>query len=428
MAYSLGDLDRALEGVPMDVAPVSLEAGAAFFPAAALLAALWEERGTDGFERPWAPSTRTRWVTPMRDGALPVPLDVALEHMTDLAAWTTSHLPNVTSVRVSTAVYHHAGSGSVQDLAFAVGTAIEYLRAMTAAGLDLDAAVKQIAFHETVGCKFFQATAKLRALRKLWARTIEACDGDVKDRIVSAGGRGDQPPRDYPPRSLGQPPPQYRRMLRGRHRRSRRDHHASDGRRAWGRATSVARRLARNTQVILQEECHLGEVVDPAGGSWFLETLTDEMAENAWSLFQQVEAQGGMIQAATSGWIRDQIRAVEERRERDIATRKAGITGVSEHPDVFEKEFSRPTLDHAGLRAAAAGRLMKWRRDRAPVAALCDVLARQRLGSGDRWPRPSMRHALGRPSESSRRLSPGQRQGGSRTHDTFGRPTLRSRL
>ena len=263
-----------------------------------------------------------------------------------------------------------------------MATAVEYLRAMTAAGLDLDAAVKQIAFHETVGCKFFQAIAKLRALRKLWARTIEACGADVKNasclRVVVETSRRVITHRDPWVNLLRNTAACFAGVLGGADAIITLPMDA-----AVGSSDEVTRRLARNTQVILQEECHLGAVVDPGGGSWFLETLTDEMAEKAWSLFQQVEAQGGMIQAATSGWIRDQIRAVEERRERDIATRKAGITGVSEHPDVFEKEFSRPTLDHAGLRAAAAGRLMKWRRDRAPVAALYDVLARQRLGSGD---------------------------------------------
>ncbi|HKI17956.1 MAG TPA: acyl-CoA mutase large subunit family protein, partial [Isosphaeraceae bacterium] len=381
MAYSLGDLDQALKGVKLDVAPVSLEAGTAFLPAAALLAALWEERGVDGSKALGAFNADPLG-TLMRDGALPVPLDVALVQMADLATWTASHLPNVTSVRVSTAVYHHAGSGSVQDLAFAMATAVEYLRAMTNAGLDLDAATKQIAFHETVGCKFFQAIAKLRALRKLWARTIEACSADVKTasclRVVVETSRRVITHRDPWVNLLRNTAACFAGAIGGADAIITLPMDV-----AVGSSDEVTRRLARNTQVILQEECHLGEVVDPAGGSWFLETLTDEMAEKAWSLFQQVESLGGMIQAATSGWIRDQIRAVEERREQDIATRKAGITGVSEHPDVFEKEFSRPTLDYAGLRASAAGRLMKWRRGRAPVAALCDVLAKQRLGSGD---------------------------------------------
>jgi methylmalonyl-CoA mutase len=380
MVYSLGDLGEVLADVPMDVTPVSLEAGAAFLPAAALLAALWEEAGRDPPKALGAFNADPLGCL-MRDGALPVPLEVALEHMTDLAAWTAAHHPNVTSVRVSTAVYHHAGSGSVQDLAFALGTAVAYLRAMTAAGLELDAALKQIAFHETVGCKFFQATAKLRALRKLWARTIEACGADVKTasnlRVVVETSRRVLTHRDPWINLLRNTAASFAGAIGGADAIITLPMDA-----ALGSSDEVTRRLARNTQVILQEECHLGAVVDPGGGSWFLETLTDEMAEKAWSLFQQVEAQGGMIQAATSGWVRDQIRAVEELRERDIATRKAGITGISEHPDVFAKEIRRSPLDHAGLRAVAAESLMQWRRDRAPAAALRNVQVRQRPGSG----------------------------------------------
>ena len=384
MVYSLGDLDQALKGVLMDVVAVSQEAGAAFLPAAALLAALWEERGVERSKALGAFNADPLG-TLMRDGALPQPLDVALLHMADLAAWTSSRLPNVSSVRVSTAVYHHAGSDSIQDLAFAVGTAVEYLRVLTAAGLELNAAVRQIAFHETVGCKFFQSIAKLRALRKLWARATEACGADVKTasgmRVVVETSR----------RVISHRAP-WVNLLRNT---------AASFAGAVGGADAIitlpmdvavglsddsSRRLARNTQLILQEDCHLNQIVDPAGGSWFLERLTDEMAGKAWSLLQQVEGLGGMMKAATSGWIVDQIQAVEKRREQDIATRKAAITGVSEHPDVFEKELSRPTPNYSELRAKAAGRLAKWRHDRPQrdsIATLRAVVAKSGRGSGE---------------------------------------------
>jgi len=384
MVYSLGDLGQTLKGVEMDVVPVSLEAGAAFLPAAALLAALWEERGVKGSKALGAFNADPLG-TLMRDGVLPQPLDVALLHMTDLAVWTTSHLPNVSSVRVSTAVYHHAGADAVQDLAFAIGTAVEYVRAMTAAGLEFNAAVRQIAFHETVGCKFFQSIAKLRALRKLWAKAIEACGADVNAasgmRVIVETSR----------RVISDRSP-WVNLLRNT---------AATFAGAVGGADAIitlpmdvavglsdesTRRLARNTQLILQEECHLNQTVDPAGGSWFLENLTDEMAEKAWSLFQQVEGSGGMIKAATSGWIGDQIRAVEKRREQDIATRKAAITGVSVHPDVFEKELSRPTPNYLELRAKAAAQLVKWRHDHRlgdAIAALRAVVAKSGRGGGE---------------------------------------------
>ena len=382
MVYSLGDLDQALKGVQMDVVPVSLEAGAAFLPAAALLAALWEETGVEGWKVLGAFNADPLGAL-MRDGALPQPLDVALLHMTDLAAWTTSHLPNVNSVRVSTAVYHHAGANSVQDLAFAMGTAVEYLRAMTAAGLEFDAAVRQIAFHETVGCKFFQSIAKLRAIRKLWAKVMEACGADVKAasglRLIVETSRRVMTHRDPWVNLLRNTAASFAGAVGGADAIITLPMDA-----AAGLSVESTRRLARNTQLILQEECQLNQTVDPAGGSWFLEKLTDEMAERAWSLFQQVEGLGGMITAVTGGWVRDQFQAVEKRREQDIATRKAAITGVSEHTTVFEKDLSRPAPDYPELRTKAAGRLLKWRHDRRQsnsVAALGAVVAKSRRGS-----------------------------------------------
>ena len=388
MAYSLGELGRALEGVRFDSTPVSLDAGAAYLPAAALLAALWQERGADARDAE-APGQGARGAfnadplgALLRDGSLPLPLEAALEQMADLAAWTAAHLPAVTAVRVSTAVYHDAGSSSVQDLAFALATAVLYLRAMTAAGLSLEAAVRQIVLHETVGCRFFQAIAKLRALRKLWARTMEACGVEAQaassPRLVVATSRRVITHRAPWVNLLRNTAACFAGAVGGADAIITLPMDA-----AIGASDDLTRRLARNTQVILQEECRLGEVVDPAGGSWFLETLSDEMAEKAWALFREIEAQGGMVEAVTSGWIGDQIATIEQRREKDIATRKAAITGVSAHPDVFEEELKRPAPDYAALRAAAAGRLARWRRKRRdadPGAALRAVAAGQGRG------------------------------------------------
>ena len=393
-ASSLGELRQALDGVHFVGQAVSLDAGAAYLPAAALLAALWGERGAEGpgAEGPGAEGPGARGAfgadplgALLRDGSLPLPLETALEQMADLAAWTAAHQPAVTAVRVSTAVYHDAGSSSVQDLAFALATAVLYLRAMTAAGLSLEAAAGQITFHETVGCKFFQAIAKLRALRTLWARVMEACGADVRGaaspRLVVETSRRVITHRAPWVNLLRSTAACFAGAVGGADAIITLPMDA-----ALGAGDDLTRRLARNTQVILQEECRLGEVVDPAGGSWFLESLSDEMAEKAWALFREIEAEGGMARAAASGRIGARVAAVEQRREKDIATRRAAITGVSAHPDVFEDELSRPAPDYAALRAAAAGRQAAWRRERRdadPCAALRGVLAEPRRGSGE---------------------------------------------
>jgi methylmalonyl-CoA mutase len=149
---------------------------------------------------------------------------------------------------------------------------------------------------------------------------------------------------------------------------------------ALGLSDEFSRHLARNTQIILWEESHLDRVIDPAGGSWFLERLTDELAERAWALFQAIEERGGMIRAATDGWVAEQIRSVEAARDRDLATRRQAVTGVSEHPDALEQPLARPEPDRVRLRAEASTRLAAWRRDH-PVAAALEALARVAAGA-----------------------------------------------
>src|SRR4030095_5024255 len=122
-------------------------------------------------------------------------------------------------------------------------------------------------------------------------------------------------------------------------------------------STELSRRNARNTQLILAAECHLNHVIDPAGGSWYIEWYTRQLAEKAWALFQQLEAQGGMLAAATSGWVARQIDVSELKREREIATRKLPITGISEAPDASEKKLGNGAPKRVELRTAAAQRL-----------------------------------------------------------------------
>jgi methylmalonyl-CoA mutase len=176
MAYHADDLDLALANVHLAMIGVTLEAGAAFLPAAAMLAAVWRRRGVAPEEARGAFNADPLAVL-VRDGHLPVSPTTALALMADLAAWTSKHYRHVTAVRVGTTPYHHAGATAAQDLAFGMATAVEYLRAMSQVGLDLNTAARQILFSISLGTHHFLAVAKLRAARRLWARVIEACGG-----------------------------------------------------------------------------------------------------------------------------------------------------------------------------------------------------------------------------------------------------------
>ena len=137
-----------------------------------------------------------------------------------------------------------------------------------------------------------------------------------------------------------------------------------------GLPDDFSRRIARNTLLILQEEAHLNRVVDPAGGSWFIDRLTQQIADKAWGVFQQIEREGGMAKALIAGWVAEQIDPAFARRAKDIARRKEAITGVSEFPDAREERADYPPPDFAALRKTAAQRLIRRRRESRSLAEL----------------------------------------------------------
>lgn len=346
-AYDIDALGRALAGVRLDIAGIALEAGAAFLPAAALLVALARREQADLAEVRFAFDADPIAVL-AHAGSLPVPLDTALRDMTDLARWTDEHLPDSTAVCVGTHPYHSAGATSAQDLGFSVATGVRYLRALTDAGMPLDRAARQLTFSYSVGCNFFLATAKLRAARVLWTRVLEACgvDGDAAGMTMHVRpSRRVLTTRDPWVNMLRNTVCCFAGAIAGAASITSVPFDA-----ALGLPDDLSRRIARNTQIILQEESHLDRVADPAGGSWMVERQTEQLAELGWGVLQQIEAQGGIDQALASGWIADQIDEAVEPRMHNIAVRRDPITGVSEFPNLLEERVVRPEPDYAALR------------------------------------------------------------------------------
>jgi len=368
MISTTADLCGVLDHVQLDLAGAWLDAGGAFLPAAALFVTAACQAGVQPAQL-LGSFDADPLGTLVHDGRLTVPLDVALRHMADLAAWTAVNAPRMTSVRVSTRAYHDAGATSTQDLAFLLATGVEYLRAMTAAGLDIDAAAQQITFSVSLGCRFYQAIAKLRAARLLWGQVVEAGGGSPaaqRTRLHTITGRRVITTRNPMLSILRNTAAAYAGAIGGAEAITTVPIDAPGL-----LSPDLSRRNARNTQLILAEECHLNHVVDPAGGSWYVEWYTQKLAEQAWSLFQEIEAEGGMIAAATSGRIAQRINVVEAKRERDIATRKFPITGISEHANSAEPPVHHaPAPSLAERRTAAAERVAAWRRSHAPEAAL----------------------------------------------------------
>jgi methylmalonyl-CoA mutase len=229
-------------------------------------------------------------------------------------------------------VVHDAGGSEAQELAFTLASAVTYLRALEAAGVDLDLASKALSFRLTADADQFLTITKFRALRLLWARVEEACGLTPKPIFIAAETAWRMLTRRDP----------YVNMLRatvatfsaglgGANAITVLPHTL-----ALGLPDAFARRVARNTQLILLEESNLAKVADPAAGSGGIEALTRQLCDTAWSLFQEIEKAGGVLAALQRGLIQDKVRATCRAREANIARRRDVLTGASEFPNLQE--------------------------------------------------------------------------------------------
>ena len=367
MAYNVDDLDALLTGVDLGRHAIALQAGSAFLPAATVLAALWRRRSVSPATVSGAFNADPLGVL-ARDGKLPYSLPAAMTQVGELAVWTARGLPNVTAIAVATDAYHCAGATAAQDVAFSVATGVEYLRWMTKAGLDVDAAARQMLFSFSLGTHHFLAICKLRGARRLWSRVVEACGGSSAAAAMRIHARTSD-------RVLTRRDP-YVNLLRNAVGVFAAGLGGADSITSapfdtlLGPPDRFSRRIARNTLLILQEEAHLHRVIDPAGGSWFLDRLTEQIAEKGWEVFQQIERHGGMAAALQSGWVSAQIDSAFAPRAKNIARRKEGITGVSEFPNAAEDRVAREAPDVAVLRDEAIRRIAARRRERPSVVTL----------------------------------------------------------
>ena len=336
---AVADLPAVLADVELDRVPVVLDAGPAGEEAADAFLALAGERGvaadllgTLGLD-PLGLRARTG-DGPDVDAVVPPARRVAAE------------FPRVRAVVVDAMPVHGAGASDAQELGWSLAAGVAYLRALTAAGLDLDAAAGVLEFRYAATVEQFPTIAKLRAARRLWSRVTEACGSAQRQlqHVVAS------------PVVLTRRDP-YGNLLRGTVAGFAAGIGGADAvtvapfDAALGGSSPFSRRIARNTSTLLVDEAHLARVIDPAGGAWFVEALTAELAGAAWAFFQEIEAAGGARAALDSGLVAERVGEVRERRERDAASRRTPITGVSEFADLSdERDVRRIDFDERPTR------------------------------------------------------------------------------
>ncbi|WP_406378877.1 methylmalonyl-CoA mutase small subunit [Streptomyces sp. NBC_01618] len=348
-------LAAALDGVLLDLAPVSLDAGSELDAAATELLRLYAERGVD------AQAARGNLgADPLgqaaRSGAGP--------DLTAAVHWAgrcAREYPGLRALTVDALPYHEAGGSAAEELGASLATGVAYLRALTEAGLGVEEACAQLEFRYAATADQFLTIAKLRAARRLWARVAEVC---------GAAGAGAQRQHAVTSSVMMTRRDPWVNMLRTTLACLGAGVGGADSvtvlpfDHALGLPDAFARRIARNTSTILLEESYLARVIDPAGGSWYVERLTAELAEAAWAFFQEIERSGGQAAALRSGMIGERLAATWAARSKDLARRKEPVTGVSEFPQLAERPVEREAAP-AEVSAPASGGLPRVRRDEA---------------------------------------------------------------
>ncbi|WP_297701125.1 methylmalonyl-CoA mutase small subunit [Mycobacterium sp.] len=347
-------LAETLQGVYLSMAPLILEAGADYAAAGDVALALADEvepdqRATLSIDLGGDPLTATL-------SGRPAP---KIGDVVAIAKRAAEHT-GVRAITVDGPAFHNLGANATWELAAGVAAAVSYLRVLTEAGMPIGQALRQISFRFAADDDQFMTIAKFRAARNLWARVAEVVgEPDSGAAVIHAE-------TSLPMMTQRDP---WVNMLRCTL--------AAFGAGVGGAdsllvfpfdvaidggfpdiATSFARRIARNTQLLLLEESHVGRVLDPAGGSWFVEDLTGRLAEQAWQQFQAIEAHGGFTQA--SDFIAGQIAEVAARRGDDIAHRRTAITGVNEFPNLTEPPLPQSDSSYSPL---AAGKLVRYAAD-----------------------------------------------------------------
>ncbi|MFJ8578334.1 methylmalonyl-CoA mutase family protein [Micromonospora sp. NPDC093277] len=325
-------LSAALEGVYLDLAGVVLDAGASAVEVVPAWFALLADRGGPAAEvrgnlgvdpLGWRARTGQRWDGPAGEWA----------------RRCAAGFPGLRAMTVDATGYHDAGGSDAQELGCALATGVAYLRELTDAGMDVPAALGQLEFRYAATADQFATIAKLRAARRLWARVAQVCGapeaGAQRQHAVTSTAM--MTARDPWVNMLRTTLACFAAGVGGADAVTVQpfDHRL-------GLPDGFARRIARNTQSLLLEEANVGRVIDPAGGSWYVERHTEELAQAAWAWFTEIERAGGMAAALDSGLIADRLAATWQRRADNLAHRKDPLTGVSEFPHLQERLPARP--------------------------------------------------------------------------------------
>jgi methylmalonyl-CoA mutase len=365
-ATSADDLDAVLAGVMLPLIALRIDSGGRGLETARLIKALAERRGED-----LATYDLDLGLDPVGVLAASGSLGAVWSEIAPRLAGTVAELEAAgfrgRAFLADGRPYHEAGAGEAAELGAVLATAVAYLRALEAAGHDLSAARDRVAVLLAADADEFVTVAKFRAMRRLWARVEQACGLEPKPLRLHAETAWRMMTKCDP----------FVNILRTGMAAASAGMGGADSvavlpyTQALGLPDAFARRVARNSQIVLIEESQLARVSDPAAGAGGFEALTAELAEAAWRAFQAIEAEGGIVASLSVGKLQRRIEVVREARAKAVATRREPLTGASEFPNLAEKPVT--VLDVPPVAAPGGSNFG------AGSAVACDALPSQRL-------------------------------------------------
>jgi methylmalonyl-CoA mutase len=380
---TIDDMKILFDGIPLDKMSVSMTMNGAVIPILAFFIVAGEEQGVSQAQLDGTIQNDILKEFMVRNTYI-YPPEPSMRIISDIIGYTSKNMPKFNSISISGYHMQEAGATQLQELAFTIADGREYAKAAMASGLDLDAFAGRLSFFFAIGMNFFMEVAKLRAARKLWHRVMTDLGAkDERSKMLrthcqtSGVSLTEQDPYNNVIRTTIEA---MAAMLGGTQ-----SLHTNALDEAIALPTDFSARIARNTQIVIQEETGMTKVVDPLGGSYYVESLTQELYEKAWEIIERVEADGGMAKAVAHGWPKAMIEEASAARAARVDKGEDVIVGVNKYKLTQEDEIDILDVDNHAVREAQIARINKVKagRDEARCQAALDALREGARGNAN---------------------------------------------
>ncbi len=380
---SVEDMKILFDGIPLDQMSVSMTMNGAVIPILSFFIVAGEEQGVPTEKLDGTIQNDILKEFMVRNTYI-YPPEPSMRIISDIFAYTSQNMPKFNSISISGYHMQEAGATQVQELAFTIADGMEYVKYGVASGLDIDKFAGRLSFFFAIGMNFFMEVSKLRAARVLWHRVMTKLGAkDERSKMLrthcqtSGVSLTEQDPYNNVMRTTIEA---MAAMLGGTQ-----SLHTNALDEAIALPTDFSARIARNTQIVIQEETGMCNVVDPLGGSYYVEALTKELVDKAWEIIERVEAQGGMAKAVAAGWPKAMIEEAAAARQARVDRAEDVIVGVNKYRLKDEDELEILDVDNAKVREAQIARInrIKAARDEAQAQAALDALRDGAKGKGN---------------------------------------------